>query len=354
MNVLLLSRYGDLGASSRYRFYQYLPYLQSKGINITVAPFFDNNYLKNFYAGRGRSAPSILRAYGERISRLIRAKEYSLIWVEKEVLPWLPAWVEQRLALARLPYVLDYDDAIFHSYDLHRYKLVRILLGRKIQRLMQNAAFIMAGNDYLANFAKNAGAKRVEVLPTVIDLKRYPSVPPVKNNVFTIGWIGTPATSRYLRIIKPALQEFCSSEDAQVVLIGAEKMDLPGVPVQYVSWAEATEVEEIQRFDVGIMPLPDEPFEWGKCGFKLIQYMACCRPVIGSPVGVNRKIIKPGLNGYQAGGNDEWVRALRILIKDKKICRHMGEAGRKLVEKDYCLQATAAKLMKLLSSVSNR
>ena len=216
---------------------------------------------------------------------------------------------------------------------------------------MQRATLVVAGNNYLADRAKCAGANRIEILPTVIDLEKYPITSTPKDNIFRIGWIGTPGTSKYLTIIASALKEIFSSGDARLVLVGAGKVDISGVSVKHITWSEASEVEAIQSFDVGIMPLPDEPWERGKCGLKLIQYMACARPVVGSPVGVNCKIIEHGINGYLAETKDEWMHALLMLKENKEQRLRMGLAGRKIVEKEYCLQVTAPLLMKMLRSV---
>lgn len=351
MKILLLSRYGNLGASSRYRSYQYLSYLKTNGFDITFFPLFTNDYLKSLYLGQKKSFSYILKVYGKRIFQLRQVNKFDLVWIEYEALPWLPARIEHGLGLSSIPYVVDYDDAIFHRYDQHESKLVRMFLGHKIDQVMRRAALVLAGNDYLAERARLAGAKNIQVLPTVIDLKRYPKILKSVNKFFTIGWIGSPSTSKYLTLITPALTEFCKRVDTQVVLIGAGKVDLPGVPVKFIPWSECTEVEFMQCFDVGIMPLPDNPWERGKCGFKLIQYMACSCPVVGSPVGVNKKIIKHGVNGYQAETINEWIQAFMILNNNKEERRRMGESGRKLVEKQYCLQVTAPRLSSLLRSI---
>lgn len=349
MKILLLSRYDYSGASSRYRTYQYLPYLQQYGFEITVAPLFDGDYIKDLYTGCRKNILNILVAYGKRVDLMLRSKYFDLIWIEKEALPWLPNWVEHGLGLSRVPYIVDYDDAIFHRYDQHKFKLVRMFLGRKIDRIMKQAVLVVAGNDYLAGRARNAGSKRIKVLPTVIDIEKYQVTTQPNNNSFVVGWIGSPSTSGYLTLVASALKEICKQGDVRVVLVGAGKVDLPDVPVQYVSWSETTEVKEIQHFDVGIMPLPDKPWERGKCGFKLIQYMACSRPVVGSPVGVNCKIIEHGVNGYQALTNDDWIQALLMLKANKELRQRMGEAGRKLVETEYSLQVTAPQLAEILN-----
>jgi len=350
--ILLLSRYSRLGASSRIRSYQYLPYLEVHGFRVTVAPLFDDNYLKSLYAGKGSALGSILGGYFRRVCYLINIRRYDLIWIEKELFPFLPAWGEVLVSYMSIPYVVDYDDAIFHRYDLHPNKMVRFLLGRKIDQVMQRAALVIVGNSYLAERARQAGAKRVELLPSVVDLSRYPLTPQSRNPIFTIGWIGSPVTASYLNTVRPALAEVCKGGKGRVVLVGAGPIDLHNVPVEIRPWSEETEVADIHSFDVGIMPLPDEPWERGKCGYKLIQYMACGKPVVASPVGVNNQIVEDGINGFRASTTAEWIRALSALRDDPSLRERMGIAGRKKVEMQYCIQVTAPRLASLLRSVA--
>lgn len=354
MKILLLSRYDTLGASSRYRSYQYLPYLSKKGFEITVAPLVGNDYLKRLYSGNKKSLSNIVSNYSKRIIQLINSAQYDLIWLEKEAFPWIPAWLESLLFKSNIPYVVDYDDAVFHRYDQHNSGLVRWFLGKKIDQVMSKAALVIAGNNYLAQKALNAGANRVEILPTVIDLERYKPITLPEENTFTIGWIGSPMKSyTYLKTIQPALKEICKDDSTRVVAIGAAQIELEGVLLEIQPWSEATEVEQMQKFDVGIMPLTHTPFEQGKCGFKLIQYMACNLPVVASPVGVNNQIIRDGTNGYKASSIEEWIEAFSVLKNDSLLRKKMGNAGRKIVEENYCLQVTEHKLARLLSEVTN-
>jgi len=156
-----------------------------------------------------------------------------------------------------------------------------------------------------------------------------------------------------LKIIISALRGIYKEDDTQLVCIGAreEKDDFFGMPIKFIEWSEEIEVKQIQNFDVGITPVLDEPWERGKCVFKLIQYMACGLPVVGSPVGANIKIIKHGINGYQAKNIDEWIWALRRLKDDHKLRKKTGKAGREIVEKEHCLQVTAPRLRDLIFSV---
>lgn len=337
-------RYAALGASSRVRWLQFLPELRRLGLNIDVSPLLDDEYLRRKYAGRA-TLGAIARAYAGRAAALLaRRHKADVVWIEKELWPWAPAWLE-RLTWGQRPVVLDYDDAIFHSYDLHRSPVARRLFGGKIDCLMRGAALVVAGNDYLAERARQAGAPRVELLPTVVDLHRYPLVERQRapDDPLRIGWIGSPATIAYMHLLAAPLAELATQRRMVLRLIGAT-LDLPGVPTEHVPWTEAGEAQAISELDVGVMPLPDSPWERGKCGYKLVQYLACGVPVVASPVGVNMQIVHPGQNGFLAATDAEWVQALTCLADDAALRHRLGAQGRVLVESRYSLQAAAPAL----------
>ena len=351
MKILLLSRYAQLGASSRLRLYQYLPYLKDAGFNVTVAPLFGDDYIRGLY-GNNVSKFAVFKAYLTRLIFMLRARQFDMVWVEKEMLPWVPGWIELGLFPASVPLVVDYDDAVFHRYDQHRLSIVRSILGRKIDKVMKRANLVVAGNEYLANHARSAGTFRVEILPTVVDITRYAISESVNNALPIIGWIGSPSTAKFLHQVAPALNEVIAVRRVQVVAIGANADQVSDLPVTTLPWTEATEVTDIQHFDIGIMPLPDAPFERGKCGYKLIQYMACGKPVIASPVGVNSKIVHDGVDGFLATTHADWIAALIKLIDHPELRKQMGYAGRCKIETEYSLQMTARRLVELLKSVA--
>lgn len=347
------TKYTRAGASSRYRSFNYLPSLEDAGMPLKVSPLFDDDYLEHKYAvGRG-GVGEVLRALACRLKKVLSVPSRTLVVIEYELLPYFPALLERWLVWRGCHLVVDYDDALFHRYDRHKSGWVRWLLGGKIAKVMRLAHTVVVGNAYLADYARRAGARRVEVIPTVVDLTGYPATPPLfDSEVFIIGWIGSPTTARFLSDVSPALAEVCKDGRARVRLIGSGAVNFPGVPLELVPWREDTEVEEMRRFDVGIMPLPDEPWARGKCGFKLIQYMACGLPVVASPVGVNAEIIDEGINGFLASTTDDWVTALSRLAVDRELRLAMGQAGRKKVEEKYCLDVTAPRMVNLLQAVS--
>lgn len=357
MKILLFSRYDRMGASSRLRSFQYLPFLRKQGIRVDVSPLLDDSYLTDLYSGKKKRKMHIIARYFQRILQLFNSREYDLLWIESELFPWLPAWTEHSLYRSGIPYVVDYDDAIFHRYDMHPNKWVRRFIGRKIDRIMNHATLVIAGNTYLADRAHAAGAKRVEVLPTVVDIDRYPldtvhteTGTSKSDNRFTIGWIGSPVTAHYLYSVQPALEEIGKKAGACLMTIGAGPVNIKQIRVADLAWSEKTESQFLNRIDVGIMPLPDTPWTRGKCGYKLIQYMACGKPVIASAIGANIDIVDHEKNGLLVSSQKEWITALTRLSEDEQLRKQMGYHGRKKVEHHYCLQITAEKLLYLLES----
>lgn len=351
MKILALTRYGDRGASSRIRTIQYIPYLKKAGFIIDLQSLLDNEYLEYFYQNKARNYHTILRAYIQRLITLVKAPKYDLLWIEKEVFPMLPAFAERYIAISKKPFVVDYDDSIFHNYDMNRNKAIKIFLKNKIDIIMRLATLVVVGSDYLAERAVSSRAKRVELLPSVIDLNKYEYSDKFNRDVFKIGWIGSPSSSHYLSLIREPLRKFCSKKNAVLVVIGDEGIEFPGVPIEKIRWEEEKESKYLREIDVGIMPLSDGHWEKGKCGYKLIQYMACGRPVVASPVGSNLSIVRNGYNGFWASSEDDWLRSFHRLLESIDLRRRMGFWGRKIVEEKYCLQVTAPKLIEIFRSL---
>ncbi len=351
MNILVLSRYGRKGASSRHRIYQFLPFLAARGVHCDVSPLLVDEYLVQLYAGRKLPLGVVLRGYVSRARRLLEAGKYDLLWVQQDFFPWLPFHLESLFLASGIPYVVDMDDAFFHRYDSHPKRLVRLVLGDKLDRVMAQAALVVAGNDYLSRRAVQSGAQRVEFLPTVVDVDAYGPVSDKLASPFTVCWIGSPTTSVYLKTIRAALQEVQERTGARYQIIGAApRFGLEGIRIENVPWSEETEIELLRSCSVGIMPLLDTPWERGKCGFKLLQYMTAGLPVVGSPVGVNRLIIEHGVNGFHARTREEWTSALMRLHDDPVLRAEFGARGRKKVEAEYSLDFAAPRLEALLRS----
>jgi len=352
LKVLFLTRYDRSGASSRMRAFQFIPFLKQKGWSVSVSPLFPDNYINDLYNKRPVGAHIIL-GYFNRLLILVNIKYFDVVWVEKELFPYLPAFAERILNLWMIPYVVDYDDATYHQYDCHHTWIVRKVLGKKIDNVMNGAKSVITGNRYLTKRAQIANAKDIKIIPTVIDLGKYSKETTFGRKHVIVGWIGTPITSRYLDDIYSVLESLKNKFNIKIIAIGYQKKLENSSLIDAFPWTEETEVESIKNFDIGIMPLRDKPFENGKCGYKLIQYMACRLPVVASPVGVNTEIVNHGQNGYLAKTTDEWKTTLSTLILDKKLRIKMGLKGYEKVSNLYSLRSQAHRFESILRKAAD-
>lgn len=349
MRILALTKYGPMAASTRQRFVQYEPALAAAGMTVEYAPLLDDAHVKRLAKGKRTSSIGVASAYARRLAALAGAGRFEALWVHCELFPYLPAAFERLAFVHRRPVIYDYDDAIFHMYDDHPSTPVRALLGDKLKPLIRGASAVCAGNDYLRAYAAPLNPATF-VLPTVVDTDQYRPVADRRSGPVTIGWIGSPSTWVFVRPILPLLADLCAATGARFTAVGAgpaaEVDRFHGMEV--AEWREASEIASVQAMDVGIMPLPDAPWARGKCGYKLIQYMACGLPVVASPVGVNANIVREGTSGLLATDFDQWRAALTRLIDDPTLRQSMGAAGRARAVEFYSLQTHAPPLVDVM------
>jgi glycosyltransferase involved in cell wall biosynthesis len=360
MRVAAFTRYGRQAASTRQRLLQYIPALREAGIEVESQALLSDDYVRSL-ATRGLLSPlafsplGVARGYYERLRSLLFGTRVDLIWVYAELFPYLPAQFEKLALKKGCPVVYDFDDAFFHGYDASPNPLVRKLLGRKLEPLLRGAAACTCGNAYLRDYAARF-CERSIILPTVVDTGLYTprAAPPDASKPIVVGWIGSPSTWPYLRPILPVLAELARNRkiEVRVVGAGAQARGESFTGLELVEWNEEAEIAEVQRMDIGIMPVPDDIWARGKSGYKLIQYMACGLPVVASPVGVNRSIVEHGLNGFLADKEEEWRSALIRLIDDGELRRRFGQTGRARAVGHYSLETHAPRLVELLKSVT--
>jgi glycosyltransferase involved in cell wall biosynthesis len=354
MKALFLTFYGPIGASSRIRYYQFFPMFEAAGIECTASPLVDDEVLLQRYRTGKYKAGKVAAAYMARLMLLTKRHRFDAIVVEKEIFPWVPSWITQS-SIGSVPYVVDFDDAVFHKYDQHRSSLFGKVYDRQVDRVMSGARLVLVGNEYLAAHARAAGASWIEIVPTVIDLDRY-SIASREDNPATpiIVWIGSPSTVRYLSLVADAFAALRKRRVFTLRVIGLALPNLPDVDVEFVRWTADTEAARIAECDIGIMPLEDTPWEKGKCAYKLIQYMACGLPTVSSPVGANLDVVRSGETGFFADTPDAWVEKLEALLANSQMRKRLGSAGRARVEQHYCLQQIMPRLSNLLKRVGGQ
>lgn len=346
--IVILPKYGSRAASMRQRFLQYEKFINKSDMHVEYWPLFSNTYLEKLFLGKKPTIGHIARLYVDRLRKLTTYSNAKIFWLHCEAFPYLPFVFENIVRWKHIPVVFDYDDAIFHNYDLHHNPFIRRLLGRKIDQVMAASTIVFAGNNYLAERARNAGARDVRIIPTVVDTTRYQVISRENRTEPRIGWIGSPSTwEQYLKPMMPMLGNVAANAGAMINVVGAPPSTAQFPETKFLPWSEETEVSLIQDMDIGIMPLDDSPWARGKCGYKLIQYMACGLPVVASPVGVNAEIVENGVNGFLARNDSEWREALMTLLNDPGLRGRMGAAGRKKVEREYSLQVYGPKVAQI-------
>lgn len=353
IKVAAFTKYDREAASTRQRLLQYLPHLAAAGIEVDVYPLLDDAYVRALAMGKSPSRSRIAAAYVRRLRQLRALESVDLIWVYAELFPWLPAAFEKLAFGPGKPLVYDFDDAFFERYAGHSNALVRGALGEKLRPLIGGAAAVCAGNAYLKDYANRVGGKAI-VLPTVVDTDRYVRVATRPDRPLTIGWIGSPSTWHYVRPLLPLLAELCRGGGVRFSVVGAwagaEAERFDGMDLQ--PWSEDSEIAAVQAMDIGIMPLPDEPWTRGKSGYKLVQYMACGLPVVASPVGANAAIVVDGETGLLAADLAQWSAALNRLIADPALRIAMGQAGRDRAVEHYSLSVHAPRLIQVMQDAA--
>lgn len=341
----------DISPGQRYRIEQWEPHLRREGIEITYSPFSSAQMAPVMQRpGRlGTKVKAVLGALLRRVREARAQKAFDLLYIFREGALIGPALAE-RLVARRLPFVFDFDDAVWVRYVSPANSYLSYLrFPGKTATLCRLARHVMAGNPYLRDYASRHNA-HVTVVPTTIDTERYRPVLPPRNSVPVIGWTGSYSTVQYLGLVRPALERLRRKKEFRVVVVGGEGFRASGVEVEHRAWRSATEPEDLGDFDIGIMPLPDSAWERGKCGLKALQYMALGMPAVVSPVGVNQEIVEHGKNGLVAGSDEEWERALDKLLGDVPLRRALGAVGRATVVARYSAAVHAPRVAEVFRS----
>jgi glycosyltransferase involved in cell wall biosynthesis len=344
MRILFLTRYNEDGPSSRYRAYNYIPYFDSNNINCTFSPLLDSDYVLNLY--NNKKFKTFIQSFFSIFKRIIflifNVKKFDLVIIEKELFPNAPYFLEY-IFLRNIKYALDYDDYIATGYKENLFK--RFYLNNKIQKLVKGAKFVTVCNRW---YFEQFKTDNLFYLPTVVNLDNYSKIKNTfESKVITIVWIGSPSTVKYLQNIVPILKLLSLKYLIKLKVIGAEIL-IDGVNVEFVEWTPENENEELFSSDIGIMPLNDSMWDKGKCGFKLVQYMATGLPVIATVSPANNEIISNGLNGFIINDINEWYFRLEELILNKELREQFGKSGRYKIEFNYTYQVWGNRFVKYI------
>ncbi len=331
--------------SQRFRFEQYLDLLAAAGYEYDYSWLIDEADDAIFYqpGNMVNKARVFVKSWIRRLKDTLSAGNYDIVFVHREAFMTGSTLFERLIKKSGAKLVFDFDDAIWH-YDVSdaNRKLGWLKRPSKTKDIIRISDMVIAGNNYLATYA-GALNKNVEVIPTTIDTDYHkPKLLHDWNpESVCIGWTGSLTTVKHFRMIEPVLLRLKRKYGNKVrfKLIGDASYYQPEIDLRGTAWKLSSEVDDLSDIDIGIMPLPDDEWAKGKCGFKGLQYMAMEIPAVLSPVGVNTEIIQHNVNGFLASSPDDWEYLLSLLLENPAERRRLGVEARKVIEMKYSVHA---------------
>ncbi len=358
MNVLFWVPYPREGASNRYRVEQYLPYLKLNKIEYSLHPFWSTAAFRLLYK-RGHYIKKIyyfILGTIFRLSDLLQIFRYDIVFIHREAYPVGGDFFESLLVFFKKPIIFDFDYSIFFLSSSRSNSFIeRFKSTKRVFRIINKSSHVIVGNRYLADFASRYN-KSVSIIPTPIDTDKYYLKNHKHADKITIGWIGSVTTVDFLRSMREVFIQLAHKyNNLRFKTIGGS-FSVNGIEKLFQStpWLLEGEIEGLRSFDIGIMPMPDNKWTRGKCGFKAILYMSMGIPCVCSPVGMNKEIITDGIDGFLAYSEDEWIKKLSLLIESITLRKRIGLAGRKTVEEKYSLKVNTPRFLEILKSIYER
>lgn len=342
------------GPSQRYRVGLFLPELDNRGIQYKLAEFFSEESEKVLYEP-GHMIQKLwitIKGYLKRFYTItFTSWKFDFVFIQRGSAPVGPPvfeWILTKLLGKKIIY--DFDDAIWIPNTSRENKIAGWFKAFwKVKYICKWSYKVVGGNDFLCDYARKYNRNVIKI-PTCVDTGRHHTFQKMHDNKdLVIGWTGSHTTLVYLDEVKDVLQKMQKEFDFSFLVICNKPPAWQMNKLIFIPWSDKTEVEDLLKMDIGIMPLKENQWTEGKCGFKLIQYMSLGIPAAASPAGVNKIIIEEGVNGFLCHSSDDWENALRKLLTDSSLRQKKGEAGRKKIIGQYSIQSQAEKFVGLFS-----
>lgn len=352
-SILFLFPYpADLGPSQRFRFFQYLSELEHRGVSYTLRPLYSvSEYSAIYRPGTFILYKVLVLVYlfFKRFFQLFSVASYSVVFIHRELYPLGPPifeWIIAKVFKKKIIY--DFDDAIWLPQYQDKPRLLDKLRNpSKVNSIIKWSWKVSCGNAYLAQHARIYN-QQVVINPTTIDTEYlHNRIKDQRTEKLVIGWTGTYSTLMYLEPLIPLIRKLEEQYDFELLVIANQKPDFDCRSLRFIPWNKDTEIDDLLRMNVGVMPLLDDDWTRGKCGFKALQYMALGIPAVISPVGVNTEIVTQGVNGYLCATDEEWYRAFEALLKNPELRIQQGKAARETVLERYSVKSNTDNFLNL-------
>jgi glycosyltransferase involved in cell wall biosynthesis len=354
MNVLFITP-APMGISpgQRFRFEHYLRYFPEAKVDFTIRSFFSLTGWKTFYS-KGNTLKKLaymILGVLKRTCLLFGVMRYDMIYVYREVLPFGPPVFEWLIAkLLGKKIIYDFDDAIWIPLSSTANPIAgKIKCTWKVGYICRWSHIVTTGNQFLGDYAKQY-CKDVRVIPTVVDTETaHNKLKDQQDKPLAIGWTGTFTNFLHLPLAIPALKELQKKIPFNLIIIADNDPELKDINYKHIKWNKETEVEDLMKMNIGIMPLLNTDVQRGKCAFKAIQYMSLGIPSVVSPVGANCEVVENGVDGYWADNDKEWFNTLEKLLMDTDSRTAMGRLAQKKIQNNYSVNATKDLFLRLFN-----
>lgn len=352
--VLIISAHRpDRSPSQRFRYEQYIPFLEEHGYEFTYS-FLISEKDDEFFYQQGhyiQKAGVLLKSLFIRVKDVFRANSFDLIFIQREALMLGTSVFERLLSKKKTPVIFDFDDAIwFPNVEGGNKALSFLKRPEKTKEILKYCDYVIAGNQYLADYAKQFN-DQVTLIPTTIDMS-YHQLKEEKPSEVCIGWTGSFSTLPYFESILPVLAKLkLEFPKLKFKIIVDEDKYYSEIDTHTTVWTKETEIDELNKIAIGVMPLPSDEWTKGKCGFKGLQYMSLKKACVMSGVGVNTEIIQSGKNGFLANTEDEWYESLKSLMVDEQLRSEMAGKGYTTIKERYSVEGNKKNYLTLFDSI---
>lgn len=352
--IIFFTKYTQKGPSSRYRSYQY-QYLIEKEFEVKYYPLFDDEYINNLFCNKKTNYLKLFKYYSSRIINVFKyLGTEKIVFIEYELLPYFPPILEYLLFKTNVRFFLDYDDAVFHNYDLNSNPIIKYFFKNKIPVVAKYADTIITGSPYLTKYLSRYNNNIVEI-PTSISYQYYSNNRKKNNgNKIVIGWLGSNTTTWNLLEIKDVIDKvvnensnvifrFCGFNNKYSSFFNSKN-------IEFIEWSSLNEIIFLNSISIGIMPLSETLFNKGKCGFKLIQYMAMGKPTISSPLDANIKINRDNGNLF-ASSKSDWYKSLTYMINNMDQFSKIGVSNTEIIKKYYSIEENSKIIIDIFKKI---